>query len=212
MGHIPKLSAKYPHCTHNPVLSANAVNANHRGTELTFWRKVLTVKAAILIVLSLGLVACSSCSRTSTNPQAFTEPTVEVPEFAIAIKLSPKAEERLRSLHETVRVISYFDGDPLPGQGKYNPPNRDVYLGYDEKLVDDRNVARFDHIRVPLSDWNRLADKNYFVTINTVSARKVARDNLLDCTDPISRRIETFRGRTIEIQCWLIGEPDHRVK
>jgi hypothetical protein len=179
---------------------------------MALWRKVLIVKAAILIVLSFGLVAISSCSRTSTNSQAFTGPTVDVPEFAIAIKLSPKAEERLRSLHETVKVISFFDGDPLPGQGKYNPPNRDVFLGYDEKLVDDRNVARFDHTRVPLSDWNRLADKNYFVTINTVSARRVARDNLLDCADPISRRIETFRGRTIEIQCWLIGEPDARIK
>lgn len=173
---------------------------------------MLTVKTAIVIVLSLSLGAISSCSRTSTNPQAVTGPTVDVPEFAIAIKLSPRAEERLRSLHETIKVISYFDGDPLPGQGKYNPPFRDVFLGNDEKLVDDRNVARFDHTRVPLSDWNRLSDKNYFVTINTVSARKVARDNLLDCTDPISRRIETFRGRTIEIQCWLIREPNAQIK
>jgi hypothetical protein len=173
---------------------------------------VLTVKAAHLIVLSLGLVAISSCSRTSTNPQAFTGPTVDVPEFAIAIKLSPKAEERLRNLRETVRVISYFDGDPSPGQGNCGPPNRDVCLGHDEKLVDHRNVARFDHTRVPLSDWNRLADKNYFVTINTVSARIVAPNNLLDCADPMDRRIETFKGKTIEIQCWLIGEPNAPIK
>lgn len=135
-----------------------------------------------------------------------------MPEFAIAIKLSPKAEERLCNLHETVKVISYFDGDPLPGQGKYNPPFRGVFLGSDEKLVDDKNVARFDHTRVPLSDWNRLCDKHYFVTINTVSARKVAPDNLLDCADPMDLRIETFKGKAIEIQCWLIGEPDARIK
>lgn len=168
--------------------------------------------AIVRIALSLSLVAISSCSRTRPNQQEFTGPIVEVPEFAIAIKLSPKAEERLRNLHETVKVIAYFDGDPVPGQGRHNPPFRDVFLGSDERLVDDRSVARFDHTRVPLTDWNRLSDKNYFVTINTVSARKVAPDNLLDCADPMDRRIETFRGKTIEIQCWLIGEPDARIK
>jgi hypothetical protein len=174
---------------------------------------VLTVKTAITrIALSLSLVAISSCSRTRPNPQESTGPTVEVPEFAIAIKLSPKAEERLRNLRETVKVISYFDGDPLPGQGRYNPPFRDVFLGSDEKLVDDRNIARFDHTRVSLGDWNRLSDKNYFVTINAVSARRVAPDNLLDCADPMDRKIETFKGKTIEIQCRLIGEPDARIK
>jgi hypothetical protein len=65
-----------------------------------------------------------------------------------------------------------------------------VFLGDDEKLVDDSGVARFDRTRVPLSDWNRLSDKNYFVTINVVSARKVVSDNRLDCANPISRRIE----------------------
>ena len=83
---------------------------------------------------------------------------------------------------------------------------RDVYLGMDEKLVDDKNVATFDRTRVPLADWNRLSDKNYFVTINAVSARKVASNNLLDCADPLERRIDTFKGKTIEVSCWLIGE------
>ena len=129
-----------------------------------------------------------------------------MPEFAIAVKLSPSAEKRLSSIHESVLVIAYFDGDALPGQGKYNPPFRDVFLGDDKKLVDEKNVARFEGIRVPLADWNRLSDKNYFVTINTVSARKADEHNLLACTDPISRRIEAFRGKTIEVQCRLIGE------
>jgi hypothetical protein len=165
------------------------------------------VAAATRLRKLFGLIATTSCSRTHANPQQFSGPTVDVPHFAIAVKLSPKAAERLRSLHETITVIAYFDGDPLPGQGKYNPPNRDVFLGNDKNLVDDSGVARFDHTRVPLSDWNRLSDKNYFVTINVVSARTVVSDNLLDCADPIYRRIETFRDRAIEVQCGLIGEP-----
>jgi hypothetical protein len=83
------------------------------------WRKVLIVKAARLAtILSFGLIATTSCSRTHANPQQFSGPTVDVPHFAIAVKLSPKASERLSSLHETINVIAYFDGDPLPGQGK----------------------------------------------------------------------------------------------
>ena len=97
-------------------------------------------------------------------------------------------------------------GDPLPGQGKYNPHNRDVVLGSAERPVDANNEVRFRSVRVPLSDWNRLADKNYFVTINIVSARKADKNNLLDCDDPMSRRIESFRGKTIEVRCGLIGE------
>jgi hypothetical protein len=170
---------------------------------------VLSVKTAIMIVvLSLGLVAAVSCSRTRPNPQELTGPTVDVPQFAIAIKLSPKAEGRLRSLHETVKVISYFDGDALPGEGKYNPPMRDAYLGMSEQAVDEAFVARFEHIKVPKSDWDRLADKDFFVTINTVSARKAAANNLLDCADPISRKVSTMKGKTTGVQCWLIGEPN----
>jgi hypothetical protein len=165
---------------------------------------------AVFVGLSLIFlipVFAGSCSRTQPVAQEGAGPTVEVPQFSIAVKLSNEAEKRLHSLGESVLVIAYFDGDALPGQGKYNPPNRDVFLGNDEKMVDRRNVARFDDGRVPLDDWNRLSDKNYFVTINTVSARKAAKDNLLDCADPIDRRIESFRGKTIEVRCWLIGEP-----
>jgi hypothetical protein len=108
-------------------------------------------------------------------------------------------------LRETIAVSATFDGDPLPGQGRYNPPNRDVFLGWEERLVDDNNVATFDHTRVPLADYNRLSDNNYFVTVNVYSARKVTRDNLLDCGVPIDR-IEMFRGKTVVVECRLIGE------
>ena len=161
-------------------------------------------------IVALFAAACSmmaSCSRTQDKPQESTGPTVDVPEFAIAVKLSPKAEDRLKSIHESIEVLAMFDGDPLPGQGKYSPPNRDVVLGSAERPVDANNEARFKNVRVPLSDWNRLADKNYFVTINTFSARKADENNLLDCNDPIDRRIESFRGETIEVRCGLIGEP-----
>ncbi len=101
-----------------------------------------------------------------------------------------------------------FDGDSLPGQGSYNAPNRDVVLGSAEKLVGQDNSAVFNGVKIPLHDWKRLSDKNYYVTINTVSARLSDKNNLLDCTEPIDQRIETFRDKTIEVSCWLIGESD----
>lgn len=81
----------------------------------------------------LGVLFATSCSRSIAK---LTGNTVEVPSFAIAVKLSDPAEKRLRSIGETVRVIAYFDGDALPGQGKDNAPFRDVYLGSDEKEVE----------------------------------------------------------------------------
>ena len=105
-----------------------------------------------------------------------------------------------------MKVIAYFDGDALPGQGKDNSPFRGVYLGSDEKLVDGNGLAKFNNSKVALSDWNKLSDKNYFVTINTVSARKADQNNLVECDDPISRRVESFKDKTIEVRCRLIGE------
>ena len=162
------------------------------------------------LILILG-VACA-CNKTVENPRTANEKTVEVPSFAIAVKLSPNAKQRLRSVGEGIKMLAMFDGDPLPGQGKYNPPMRDVYLGSAEKMVDETNVVRFEHVRVPQRDFDRLADKNFYVTINTFTARTVAKDNVLDCTDPISARIENLKGKTTEVRCWLIGESDAPTK
>jgi hypothetical protein len=166
----------------------------------------------MVVLVAAACLMMASCSRTQGKPQESAGPTVDVPEFVIAVKLSPQAETRLKSIHESIEVLAMFDGDPLPGQGKYNPPNRDVVLGSAERPVDANNEARFKNVRVPLSDWNRLADKDYFVTINTFSARKADENNLLDCDDPMSRRIESFRGKTIEVRCGLIGEPHNLPK
>ena len=175
----------------------------------------LTMKARtqrLLVGLVFILALCCACSRTIANPRDANEKTVAVPQFAIAVKLSRNAEQRLRSVGEGIKMLAMFDGDPLPGQGKYSPPMRDVYLGSVEKVVDETKVVRFDEVRVPQKDFNRLADKNFYVTINTFTARTVIKDNLLDCTDPISARIDTLKGKTTEVRCWLIGEADAPTK
>ena len=169
--------------------------------------QILTLSFAVSLCVSLA-----ACSRNASLQSESTGPTLDVPRFSIAVKLSSAADERLSKLGESIKVIAYFDGDPLPGQGGYNPPMRGVFLGMAEKLVNPKGEVRFDDVKVPQRDWDRLADKNYFVTINTVSARNVYRDNLLDCVQPIEVRIATMAGKTTEVHCSVIGEAEERTR
>jgi len=164
-------------------------------------------KWQVLLVVIGGLALVCSASAVLSLFQR----TVAVPEFSISVKLSEKAGKQLKSMHESVKVIAYFDGDPLPGQGKDNAPFRDVFLGSDEKLVDAKNIATFNNTKIPQRNWVRLSNKDYFVTINVVSARKTSTNNLLDCGVP-EDRISTFAGRTTEVFCRLIGEHDTKTK
>lgn len=169
-----------------------------------FRAKELTAVVASAMVLMCSTLAAGPKTQKSTEYGA-ADMTVLVPRFSIAIRLSDNARQRLHSLHESVRVIAYFDGDPLPGQGRDNAPFRDVYLGNDERLVDDQNVATFETTKISQSNWNRLVNKDYFVTINVVSARKASKSNLLGCGVP-EDRLSTFEGKTTEVSCSLIEE------
>jgi hypothetical protein len=153
------------------------------------------------------MLATACAQRRKAPVDDYSDTIVAVPEFAIAIALSPQAEKRLRDLHETIKILAMFDGDPLPGQGHDNAPMRDVYLGSDEKLVDANNTARFSSTKISQRHWNQLADKDYYVTVNVFSARKTFKNNLLDCGVP-ENHISTFAGKTIGVHCQLIGEPD----
>jgi hypothetical protein len=165
------------------------------------WRLLICV--TFLSALTLALTQGHCQSRNSKG--YLRDLTVPVPQFSIAIKLSEPARQKLESMHESILVIAYFDGDPLPGQGQDNAPFRDVFLGSDELLADAQNTATFNNTKVSESNWNRLADKNYFVTINVFSARKASKNNILNCGSP-ENRLGTFAGKTTEVSCDLIGE------
>jgi hypothetical protein len=158
--------------------------------------------AALVLILSVSTVNCQS---KKSREYDHADMTVPVPRFSIAVKLSDRARRRLQSIHESVLVIASFDGDPLPGQGRYNAPFRDVYLGNDQKLVDEQSVAAFDTTKISKINWDRLANKDYFVTINVVSARKASKNNLLWCGAP-EDRLSTFDGKTTQVSCRLIEE------
>jgi hypothetical protein len=170
--------------------------------KFRLFRVAAAASVALVLILS---VSSATCGSRKSKEYDHADMAVPVPRFSIAVKLSEQARQRLKSIHESVLVIAYFDGDPLPGQGRYNAPFRDVFLGNDEKLVDDQNVATFDTTKISQSNWDRLANKDYFVTINVVSARKAAKNNLLWCGTP-EDRLSTFEGKTTEVSCGLIDE------
>jgi hypothetical protein len=145
-------------------------------------------------------------SRVTAHVAKVARQRIAVPEFSIAVKLSEIARKKLQGMHESVLVIAYFDGDPLPGKGKDNSPMRVVVLGSDRKLVGPNSIAAFADT-ISQSHWNDLADKDYYVAINVVSARRTSTDNLLDCDVPIAR-ISTFAGKSTDVLCRLIGERD----
>lgn len=148
------------------------------------------------IFLTLLLFSTAAC---------VDDKAVIVPDFTISIRLSAQAAAKLHSLHESIKVRVVFDGDGEEVPSVKTAPHRAVYLGYVEKEVNDKNIAEFKGEKVPEKDWNRLFNKDYFVTINVFSARKALPDNILFC-DIIEEKIESMRDKISEVHCSLISE------
>lgn len=157
------------------------------------WRLYLVLSLLTALVFMI-LAPCSAVLSVAGVPM-FYDQTVQVPDFAVAVKLSKAAESRLRSLNESITVAAYFDGDGEPEPGVDTSPMRAVVLGNETEEVNDKNVAEFKGKKVFAKAWKRLSDKNYYVTINVFSARKAVANNILDCSVPIDR-IENVKSRT----------------
>jgi hypothetical protein len=160
------------------------------------------------MVLTVFLVGCSTRVK---ERQFAKEPTVQIPDFSVSVKLSEKARIQIHDLREWVAVRVYFDGDGQREPGIDTSPMRAVVLGSEEREVNGDLVAEFKGLAAPASAWDRLSDENFFVTINTVSAGRSARDNILDCDDP-EKRINEIKGKEIEVNCELLieryGQPE----
>jgi len=98
--------------TRNPAVSFGM----HRFRRI----RTATVAAAALV---LTCTALTGYCRSRKYPRDLTVP---VPQFSITVTLSQHARERLQSIHESVLVIAYFDGDPLPGQGQDNAQGKRI--------------------------------------------------------------------------------------
>ena len=119
--------------------------------------------------------------------------SVVIPAFEIELKLSEKAEAKLKNDNETIIVAAYFSATPNEnlldedGDGIY------AFLTYTIELSDKR-LARLENLKFPKNIYDLMDDKDIVVQINVYSGRKSSEYNLLDCTAP-GAPISEFKGK-----------------
>jgi len=110
--------------------------------------------------------------------------SVEIPFFEIELNLSEKAEAKLKTDHETVIVMAYFEGianmENIPDKYKDRAGfGRLHLLSYPIELTDKR-MARFENITFPKDLYDLLENKDIMLLINVFSGRQSTEDNLLE--------------------------------
>ena len=132
----------------------------------------------------------------------------QTPALEVSVELSKAAKAKLSSLHESVRVIAYFDGDSKSGPSEANAPFRAVYIGSTDATAEPGKIARLAHVPFGARQRKSLVDDKYYVLLNVVSGRRSVPNNLLDCSDgefPVSVEHPAL-PEPINVRCTLIGE------
>jgi hypothetical protein len=131
---------------------------------------------------------------------------VEIPWFEIELKLSDKAEEKLKAENETIIVHAEFI---------HNPDKDDPTRVLDEELLllshrielTDKRLARFEHLKFPKKLYDLLENKDIVLLLIVVSGRKSSLDNFLYC-EGLQEPVSKIKGKRITITCKLIRNDD----
>jgi hypothetical protein len=151
---------------------------------------------AVLLALPV-LVGCSA----KVPPR---EVKVPVPPFEVKVTLSELARQRLEAAGETIKVVIYFDGDGTSKPGEVTAPFRPVYLGKHEVELQQPGTVRINDAKISEEAVGRLSDANYHFTINTVSGRRVFKDNVLSNGAVLGRASDLRAGKPIVVACGLL--------
>ncbi len=135
----------------------------------------------------------------------FTGDSIEMPPFEIELSLSAKAEEKLKTIKETIIVAAYFSGIPKDTTLKEYVKYGEIAIGSREKELTGERVAKFEGIKFPKTLLDTIAAKNMSLLINVYSGRKSTKDNLLDC-DILQKPISEIKGNKFVLKGKLIGE------
>jgi len=131
--------------------------------------------------------------------------SVEIPSFEIALKLSEKAEEKLKTYAESVVVFAYFSGKAIANVPEKYADLVDYgfnFLTSKIELTDER-VARFEHIKFSKELYDLLEDKDITLLINVVSGGRFSEYNILDC-EILENRMSNVMGKRFTIAGTLI--------
>ena len=133
--------------------------------------------------------------------------SVEIPSFEIELKLSEKAEGKLKIDNESVIVMAYFSGEPIENiPDKYidNVEMDELFLlAYPIDLTDKR-LAKFENLKFSKELYDLLANKDIRLLINVYSGRKSTDLNLLDC-EILQDNMSNIIGKRFAISGKLIS-------
>lgn len=136
---------------------------------------------------------------------SFSKDSVVLPGFEVLVELSKRAEDTLKSLHESVIVKAYFSGMPKDTTSEEYLEMGQISIGdYELELGEDR-LARFSHVALSRKDVESLRDRNFEVLINVFSGRQATDVNLLN-VDILQEGVDSIGGRQFVLKGKLIGE------
>lgn len=130
--------------------------------------------------------------------------SVILPPFEIEVKSSQKATQTLTRDKETIIVAAFFSGIPSDPKNENEIGTLD-FLQPSIELTGNEKVARFENLKIPKSEFNKLKDKDIDLLINVYSGRKSSQDNLLDC-GLLEMKASKFGNKRFVIGCKLIEE------
>ena len=129
--------------------------------------------------------------------------SAEIPPFEIEVKLSDKAEKKLKDKKESVIVTAYFSGTPKDST-KYMEDGEYAVGEHSIELTDSR-IAKFRGVKISKAMYESLFDLDIQLLINVYSGRRSSKMNYLDVMT-LQKPISEFRGQKFVLTGTLIGE------
>ena len=160
------------------------------------------LKPALLSgVLLMLLFSCTPGDKKSTDTEqadssrtaASPGDSIDVPTFEIAVKLTGRAEKKLKKDHETIIVDASFSGIPTDTTRAEYQQEGQIPVGSHKIELSEPGIARFEGVKMSKADFESLANKDYEVLINIYSGRRSSPLNLLNC-DILQEPISKIRG------------------
>ena len=148
----------------------------------------------------------TSVSSRDANYLKVSGDSVEIPAFEIEIKLSPKAEEKLKQDKETVIVAAYFSGEPKDTTLSEYRDNGEIFVTSQQIELAESRKAKFEGIKFSKGLYDSLSSKDITLLINVVSGRRSTNVNLLNC-GIIEEKMSKIKGNCYTIKGQLIEEP-----
>ena len=129
--------------------------------------------------------------------------SAEIPSFQIEVRLSEKAEKKLKDKKESVIVTAYFSGTPKDST-KYMEDGEYAVGEHSIELTDSR-IARFQGVKISKKMYESLFNLDIQLLINVYSGRRSSKMNFLDVRT-LQKSISEFKDQKFVLTGTLIGE------